>query len=52
LSTHGSNLNFILVIMSELKFFLWAFSGYAYSKNIVTKMQFHNFATSRLPCEI
>jgi hypothetical protein len=30
----------------------WAFSGYKYSKNAVTKMQFHNFATSRLPYEL
>jgi hypothetical protein len=28
------------------------FSSYRYSKNAVTKMQFHNFATSRLPCEL
>jgi hypothetical protein len=29
-----------------------AFSCYGYSKNAVTKMQFHNFTTSRLPCEL
>jgi hypothetical protein len=29
-----------------------AFSGYGYSKNAVTKTQFHTFATSRLPCEL
>jgi hypothetical protein len=28
------------------------FSCYGYSKNVVTKMQFHNFATSRFPCEL
>jgi hypothetical protein len=27
-------------------------SCYRYSKNAVTKTQFHNFATSRLPCEL